>query len=134
MAIKTFSAKVENLPEVLNWLRHELEVFGLKSSFIQKMELVAEEAIANIIFHTYKKKEGEIEIVIEVAATQMQMTIRDWGPPFDPLLFVSQVDVKAPLKERDEGGLGIHLMRQLVDQIHYRRDLESNVLTLIKSF
>src|SRR3990167_2389721 len=132
MRIKSFPALLEQVPEMLSWVRSECTASGLKSFLIQRLEVVAEEAIANIIFHTYKRNEGKIEIVLDVADTQIQMIIRDWGPPYNPLLLAPKVDVDASLEEREEGGLGVHLMRELVDQIHYRRDLESNVLSIVK--
>ncbi len=57
--------------------------------------------------------------------------IIDWGLPFDPLS-KPVPDIKAPAQERTIGGLGIYLIRKVMDEVKYRRDAGRNILTLIK--
>jgi anti-sigma regulatory factor (Ser/Thr protein kinase) len=58
-------------------------------------------------------------------------TVSDSGIPFDPTQR-PEVDITLPAEKRNIGGLGIHLVRQLIDKIHYRREEGKNVLTLVK--
>ncbi len=60
--------------------------------------------------------------------------IRDWGPPFDPLAHAPNVNLEASLEERDTGGLGIYLMRQVMDVLLYQREDDANILIMIKRF
>jgi anti-sigma regulatory factor (Ser/Thr protein kinase) len=58
-------------------------------------------------------------------------TVSDNGIPFDPTT-KENADTTLSAEDREIGGLGIHLVRQLMDEIHYRREEDTNVLTLIK--
>lgn len=117
--------KIENLHPVLNWVRHELNgQFDLKT--LKKLELAVEEVVVNIIEHSYKKQTGYISIEIEfVPQGQVEITISDQAPPFNPLL--------APVEKKEIGGVGLPLVKQLVDQVRYCRDKGKNKLTLIKA-
>ncbi|MDE3055772.1 MAG: ATP-binding protein [Verrucomicrobiota bacterium] len=128
---KFFPATLDKIPVMLTWVRGELQAEHLPSATIRKLELITEEAVANVILHSYRESPGEIEIGIQKTAKGMQMHIRDWGPFYNPLLHAPHIDLEAPLAEREAGGLGIHLMKQLVDEISYCRDVETNLLTFI---
>ena len=68
---------------------------------------------------------------MELVGIRLTMTIADDGVPFDPL-GAEAPDVDAPLEEREIGGLGIHLVRNLVDDASYHRRIDRNVMTLVK--
>jgi anti-anti-sigma factor len=71
-------------------------------------------------------------VSIELASARVVLTVSDDGVPFDPLA-VPSPDTSRPLEERTVGGLGIHLVRHLVDQMTYERRGDRNVLTLVKT-
>jgi serine/threonine-protein kinase RsbW len=127
-----FKAKIEELPSMLAWIRRTLAQFPLKAKALHQMELASEEALVNIIRYAYPKMPGNIEIGIHQAPlSHIEIGIRDWGTPFNPLL-----DAKStpPLEENKEGGWGIFLLQQLVDDVVYEWDGNSNFLILIKRF
>jgi serine/threonine-protein kinase RsbW len=98
---------------------------------ILDLQLGVEEAIANIILHGYRSVSGEVEIEIDVTGKAAEVSISDQAPPFDPLS-VPVPDLGAELSERHAGGLGIHLMRQVVDEVRYEYVNGKNVLKLVK--
>ena len=98
---------------------------------ILDLQLGVEEAIANIILHGYRGVSGEVEIEIHVTDMSAEVGISDQAPPFDPLS-VPVPDLGSELSERHAGGLGIHLMRQVVDEVRYEYVNGNNVLTLVK--
>lgn len=93
-----------------------------------KLHLVIEELALNAM--TYGGAET-VEIIINADAEAVTVKISDDGAAFDPLNDAPQPDVSAALEDRSVGGLGIHLVRTLADDLSYRRDGERNHLTLV---
>jgi anti-sigma regulatory factor (Ser/Thr protein kinase) len=91
------------------------------------VRLIAEEIVANAI--EYGGSGSETEIIVEIIALEHQLAIefRDCGRPFDPLTVEAPM-LDAPLEERDIGGLGLHLVRELADSLSYTREDPYNVL------
>ncbi len=117
---------------MLHWIRQQLLAAGLDESSIHKVEIASEEALVNIIRHAYKNEMGTIEIHIHEKQPCVEITIRDHGPPFNPLEKDISFDRTAGIDEREIGGLGILFMREYMDEVRYRREGDANVLSLIK--
>jgi len=97
-----------------------------------QMNLALEEAVANVVNYAYPSgTKGEIEVVAEANDVRLKFVITDQGIPFDPTT-QKDVDTSLSLDERPVGGLGIHLVRQLMDSINYERIDGQNILTLRK--
>lgn len=127
-------AKLENLSDALDWAREEARRAGFSASEMRKIELALEEAIVNIIKHAYRNYSGQIDLKCQSDATGIQFTIKDKGPPFDPLKQVQKTDYPVTLDDKKEGGLGIFLIRHYMDIVHYERQEPYNVLRLRKNF
>lgn len=130
--IKTFSSGLQNLSYMLQWVRGYLADQGIDPKAIRRIELASEEALVNVMQHAYGEKKGNVEIRLEIGPERITLSIRDWGPPFNPLQNVPVVDVNATLDERETGGLGIYLMHQVIDEVVYSREQNTNLLTLVK--
>jgi sigma-B regulation protein RsbU (phosphoserine phosphatase) len=97
-----------------------------------QMNLAMEEAVVNVMSYAYPVDTvGNVTITAESDGEQLQFTIIDSGTPFDPTA-KEEVDTTLSAEERPIGGLGIHLVRQLMDSINYERIDGKNVLTLRK--
>ncbi len=97
-----------------------------------QMNLALEEAVSNVVNYAYPPGEkGEIQIVAEANDVRLKFVISDNGAPFDPTSR-EEADISLSVAERPIGGLGIHLVRQLMDSINYERTDGQNVLTLRK--
>jgi anti-sigma regulatory factor (Ser/Thr protein kinase) len=105
---------------------------GLAEATAAQFNLVLDESITNIISYAYDDA-GEHEISVRISLTRGALTAElvDDGREFDPLQ-VTPPDLAAPLAERSVGGLGVHLMRRLMDDISYRREGARNHLVLAK--
>ena len=91
-----------------------------------------DECATNIIEHGYRRRPGTIDIEIDRAAETLRIVLRDHAPPFDPT-GVPPPDLTRPLEEREPGGLGLYLTRQMVDHWQYRALPDGgNELTLFK--
>ncbi len=118
---------------VLEHIRCEAIKGGLSSLAAKRLELACEEVIVNVIEHAYSGREGEIDVeVTSPREKEVHVVVSDDGPPFDPLVARLNPDVDLPLEAREAGGLGLFLVRQIVDQLDYKREGERNVVILIK--
>jgi sigma-B regulation protein RsbU (phosphoserine phosphatase) len=96
------------------------------------MNLAIEEAVVNVMDYAYPAdKKGEIKIEAKANSVRLKFIISDWGIPFDPTS-KEEVDTTLSVEERPIGGLGIHLVRHIMDSINYERIEGKNVLTLRK--
>ena len=91
-----------------------------------------DECATNIIEHGYRRQSGSIDIEIDQVDETLRIVLRDHAPPFDPT-GVPPPDLTRPLEEREPGGLGLYLTRQMVDRWQYRALPDGgNELTLFK--
>ena len=107
--------------------------YDLPSDEGARMVLALDELVTNVMHHggSAAQPVAEIEVSLDLAGDRVVAVIRDAGRPFNPLT-MPEPDIGAPLEARPIGGLGIHLARQLMDVIRYRRDGDRNCLTLVK--
>lgn len=106
--------------------------FGVGQAVNQTMILAFDELLSNIINYAYHDDdEHQIEIRIDLTNETVIATITDDGIPFNPLQR-QEPDTTLSLKERKIGGLGIHLVRQIIDEVNYERRDNKNVVTLIQ--
>ncbi len=107
---------------------------GLPETIVDNVALAIDELVSNIIQHGLPPGSREtISLRVALAAGALTLEISDPGRPFDPLREVPAPDLDSPLEQRRIGGLGVHLVRSLMDKVSYRRRAGRNVLTLSKS-
>ena len=133
MSKVTFDANFDNLDEIREFVGEVARQVGFSDKEIYSIQLAADEASSNIIEHAYAGvKGGKIEIECNMSGNVLKIIIRDQGKSFDPSS-VPEPNVKADLSERKIGGLGMYLMRKLMDEVSYESSAErGNVLTMIK--
>jgi sigma-B regulation protein RsbU (phosphoserine phosphatase) len=129
VAIKNELSEIATMHEAFEAFAVE---HGIPTPITMKFNLVFDELLNNVISYAYRDEdEHEISTDIELVAGRLTVTISDDGVPFNPLS-AKTPDTKASLEDRDLGGLGIHLVRNLVDNVSYHRRIDKNVLTLVK--
>lgn len=133
MRTAIFPTKYETLDAMRVFVRQAAEDAGMEDGDSYKVQLAVDEACTNIIEHGCKGAcDEEIEITCTTSEDALMIMIRDHGQPFDPTC-VPDPDVHTDLRSRQVGGLGIYLMRQMMDEVRYETLGESgNVLTLVK--
>jgi serine/threonine-protein kinase RsbW/sigma-B regulation protein RsbU (phosphoserine phosphatase) len=106
----------------------------LSEDDVMAVNLVLDEVVANVIEHGYGGEEGERDIYVsmEFDGSLLILRVEDEGRPFDPLQ-APPPDLSLPLEERPVGGLGIHIVRSLMDEVEYRRAAGRNVLIMRKT-
>ena len=123
---------IETIPQLNEFIDSVAEEMGLEMSLTMSLNLAIEEAVVNVMEYAYPEGQtGNVEI--EVTADQQWMTfvITDTGIAFDPTM-KEDADTTLSAEERPIGGLGIFMVRQLMDVIDYKREGNKNVLTLQK--
>ena len=109
-----------------------LRPHGVAPGVISMVNLCLEELVANTIAYGYSDTAPhEIEVQLQCDGAALAIDITDDGSPFDPTL-APVPDVDAALEDRPIGGLGIHLVRTLMDEVAYRRDGGLNRVRLRK--
>ncbi len=132
MAKITLPAKLENLDKGINFILEGARGAGFDDKKLSQIKLACEEIIVNIINYAYPEKEGSMDVEYTLRDDgAFQIQISDEGIPFDPLS-LPEPDIGAPLEERKIGGLGIYLVRKVMDEVTYRRVDNKNVITLLK--
>ncbi|MXZ10676.1 MAG: ATP-binding protein [Gemmatimonadetes bacterium] len=100
---------------------------------VYQVDLVLEELIVNTVNYGYDDDaRHEIEVTLTSDEDVFTVEIIDDGHAFNPLSDAPEPDLDAGIEDRPIGGLGIHLMRVMMDDVHYRREENKNHLTLVK--
>ena len=128
-----FAAKFEYLDEIREFVGDIARKGGFSQKDVYNIQLATDEAASNIIEHAYEKiPNGVLKLSCGIQGDAMTIILVDYGESFDPSE-IPLPDLKADLSDRKIGGLGIFLMRKLMDEVHYEpRADKSNVLTMIK--
>jgi serine/threonine-protein kinase RsbW len=132
MATLRLPAELGQLVTIREFVLHSGQELGLEEEALYELQLAVDEACTNVIRHAYGDRGGTIELTLEPAGDGVQVTVRDWGKPFD-LQKIPVPDVESPLEQRELGGLGLFLMQQIMDDIDFEFDPEQgNTLTMVK--
>jgi serine/threonine-protein kinase RsbW len=127
------TAVLENVPVAIEFVTEAFRSAELDERTLYQIQLAVDEACANVVDHAYEGMEpGDMEISCSVDDRVLSIRVRDWGTGFAADQ-VSNPDVDAPLEERTLGGLGLFLVRQVMDQVAYGRVSEGcNELVMTK--
>lgn len=122
--------QTEETARLQPFIRTCIDRFELPADWEMRMNLALEEAVVNVMQYAFDNRERQ-EICLEAERKEdvFTLTVSDGGRAFNPLE-APEADTTLNAQERSIGGLGIHLMRSLTDEISYRREKGRNVLTL----
>jgi serine/threonine-protein kinase RsbW len=128
-----FSARFEFLDEIREFVGDIARRGGFSDKDIYNIQLAADEAASNIIEHAYEGvSDGLLELSCGMQDDIITIILVDHGESFDPSV-IPLPDLKADLSDRKIGGLGIFLMRKLMDEVRYEAQPDkNNVLTMTK--
>ena len=127
----TVEATVEQIPVVSEFVESLMNVAGFDSRKVMEVLLVVEEACTNIAKYAYPGKEGTIHIIARVSGDRVELIIEDYGAAFDPTAYTAALP-RTDVSDHPIGGLGIHLMRSLMDGSSFEFKDGKNVLTMVK--
>lgn len=124
----------DNLKDLYSFMAAVSAALNLDEKTHFDIELASEEAITNIMSHAYQgDEEGRIFMRLTQMNGEIRLVIQDWGKPFDPEA-IPDYDPHAPIERRIKGGMGMHFMRTLMDNVEYTFDGENGTtLTMTKT-
>jgi anti-sigma regulatory factor (Ser/Thr protein kinase) len=134
---RSLEVVLENRLDEIRRLADDVDAFcreaGIAPKHAFNLNLALDELITNVILYGYEDG-GHHQIRVALSANDDELTAElvDDGKPFDPIAESPEPRLEAPLEERPIGGLGLHLVRTLMDDVRYRRDGAYNRMSLVK--
>jgi serine/threonine-protein kinase RsbW len=128
-----FSGSLENLEKICIFVTCCAKEAGLDDRQVYAVQLAVDEAATNIIEHGFQEAgQGEVEITCEAQGDGLRVVLHDHAPPFDPDI-IPEPMTDVPLDELKPRGLGIYLMRKMMDEVNFSFDPEQgNYLSMFK--
>lgn len=132
MPAYTFPASFEYLDEIRELVAEIARTGGFSEKAIYSLQLAADEAASNIIEHAYEGvSNASIFLTCDMKGEEIVITMLDKGASFD-FSAVKEPNLTSDLSERQIGGLGVYLMRKLMDKVNYETTRAGNLLTMTK--
>lgn len=127
------TATVEKLNTVMGFVEEHLEKYGCPVKAQMQVALAVEEIYVNIARYAYNPEVGPATIQVEVHESPLEVviTFMDNGKPYDPLA-KDDPDIALAVEDRDIGGLGIFMVKQTMDDVHYEYKEGRNILRIRK--
>ena len=119
-----------NYNHFYKWLHEVCKGWNIDAKLSNKLDMCAEEIFANIAFYAYPDKSGNIESELRKFSDRIVFEFQDDGIEYNPLARPDP-DIDLPPEERPLGGLGIFMVKEMADEIYYRRDNSRNILTMV---
>ena len=131
----TVEAIVEQIETVTEFVNAELEKLDCPMKARIQLDIAIDEIVSNIAYYASGEKTGTVTVRIEALQEEngVQLMFLDSGVPYDPLTR-QDPDISAEIEEREEGGLGIFLVRKTMDDMKYEYKDGQNCLTIRKRF
>ena len=124
---------IKQVSRLEGWLKVLGEKFHLKPSLLPELNLALEEAVTNVIMYAYPADNyGSVELTASFSYGVLIFVLSDSGKPFDPTE-MPDADTDSSVEDRPVGGLGIHLVRNIMDSVKYERRDGRNILTMTKN-
>ncbi len=132
LKIKNQISEIEKIAETVNTLE---EMWSLTHKMTMEINLALEELVTNIIFYAFSdKSEHEINFTFSRDSISIQIKVTDDGKAFNLVEKVITSDLNTPLEERKIGGLGIHFVKTMMNNVEYNRSGDKNIVLLTKNF
>ena len=133
MEFITVPAETASLETVNTFIQEKLEAIDCPKRARMQMQLAVEEIFVNISSYAYHPEIGQAEVGVDIDGDPATVTIRflDQGRPFNPLE-KPDADITLSAQDREIGGLGILLVKRIMDQVDYAYENGKNILTIKK--
>ena len=127
-------ATLENITTVTAWVDEQLESLDCPMKAQMQIDIAIDELFSNIARYAYNPETGPATVRIEVVEEPLAVVITfiDKGVPYDPLK-KEDPNTKLPIEEREEGGLGIYMVKKTMDDITYEYVDGQNILKIKKN-
>ena len=125
----TVQAKTDNLHTIIDFAQERIP--GCPPKIKNKINIAIDEVFSNIVKFAYGAETGEVTVRVISDNAHLSLEFEDSGTAFNPLE-TPEPDISLPVGQRKIGGLGIFMLKKLMDTVEYRRENEKNILTIVK--
>ena len=125
-------ATVSNFDKALDFVNGHLEEHEIDMSTINKIDIALDELFSNVCNYAYDDGLGKIRIDLSITSSQIKISLIDDGKEYNPLLH-EDPDITQSVKERQIGGLGIMMVKKIMDEVKYEYKHKQNIITIIKN-
>lgn len=127
-------ATIDNIPTVTAWVDEQLEALNCPMKAQMQIDIAIDELFSNIARYAYNPETGPATVRVEVIEEPLAVIITfiDKGIPYDPLK-QEDPNTKLPIEEREEGGLGIYMVKKTMDEVTYSYENGQNILRIRKN-
>ncbi len=123
---------IQQIPQLAEFIETIADEINLDQGLAMSLNLALEEAVTNVILYAYPKgSDGRVDVEAIISKDRLKFIISDSGKEFDPTA-APEADVTLGVEDRPIGGLGIYLVRKIMDSVSYERTDGKNVLSMIK--
>jgi sigma-B regulation protein RsbU (phosphoserine phosphatase) len=123
---------IQQIPQLAEFIETIADEINLDQGLAMSLNLALEEAVTNVILYAYPKgSDGRVDVEAIISKDKLKFIISDSGKEFDPTA-APEADVTLGVEDRPIGGLGIYLVRKIMDSVSYERTDGKNVLSMIK--
>ena len=130
------SLNIEAGPDSLERINDAVESISVQEEWPNDLlfttTLVLEELALNVVNHAYGGRQGEFQVIITSEDESLTIEIVGSGPEFNVLTDSPVPDVDAIIEDRPVGGLGVYLVKSMMDELHYKREEDRNHIIAIK--
>lgn len=128
----SISNRIEETPRVTELIESEIGKSGFPQKDVYDILIAVDEILSNIVFYAYGEgKSGKIDVTMDIGIDIVQLEFCDEGVEFDPLK-KKDPDTSVPVDKREIGGLGIFLVKKLMNSVEYNRVGQQNKLKITK--
>ena len=129
----TIAATVENIETVTDFVNEQLEMLDCPMKAQVQIDIAIDELFGNIAHYAYRPEVGDATVRVEVLQDPLSVVITfiDKGVPYDPLT-ADEPDITLSAEDREIGGLGLFMVKKSMDEIVYRYENGSNILSIRK--
>ena len=124
-------AVLENLESSIDFVKQQFTAAGFGDKELLRIHLACEEAFVNVINYAYQDGQGDMIIDVTCRDDSCTIMLSDQGVPYDPMA-KEDPDLDVPIEERQIGGLGIFMVKEIMDDVRYEYRDGYNILTLVK--
>jgi len=128
----TIPAHLDNLKTLFSFTSGVMEKDNIDISLQNKINIAIEEVFVNIANYAYPAVNGDVTICVKSESDKIIFEFKDTGIPYNPLE-KPDPDVTLSAEDRVIGGLGIFMVKKIMDDVQYKYEDDQNILTLIKN-
>jgi anti-sigma regulatory factor (Ser/Thr protein kinase) len=129
---KKFRRDINALGEVFEFVEHYSSTHAIEAAHLFSIQFIIEELFTNMVKYNASDKQSDITIGLHKQDRQITIVLTDYGVDKFDMTRAEDVDTTQSLQERKVGGLGIHLVKKMVDKIHYDYSDRQSTITLTK--